>query len=75
MTIAPHPPYSPDLAPCDFCLFSYIKNQLMRQLFDDADQLLMAIKEVCKSIEKVVFEKVFHEERERLAKSLVGAMS
>jgi hypothetical protein len=29
MTRAPYLPYSPDLAPCDVFLFSYIKNQLM----------------------------------------------
>ena len=22
---APHPPYSPDLAPCDFCLFPILR--------------------------------------------------
>ena len=26
--IFPHPPYSPDLAPCDFWLNDYIKNKL-----------------------------------------------
>ena len=25
---APHPPYSPDLAPCDFCLFPKLKEKL-----------------------------------------------
>jgi hypothetical protein len=24
MTVIPHPPYSPDLAPCDFCPFSLL---------------------------------------------------
>ena len=27
-TIMDHPPYSPDLAPCDFWLFDYIKQRL-----------------------------------------------
>jgi hypothetical protein len=44
----------------------------MGELPDNADQLLMALKEVCESIEKVVLEKVFHKWRERLAKCLVG---
>jgi len=26
--ILPHPPYSPDLAPCDFCLFPKLKSKL-----------------------------------------------
>jgi hypothetical protein len=67
-------PYSPDLAPCDFFLFSHIKNQLMGQSCDDANQLLMAIKKICESIEKAVLEKMFCERRERLTKCLVGAM-
>jgi hypothetical protein len=33
----PQPPYSPDLAPCDFFLFGYLKFQLEgRTFFDDS---------------------------------------
>jgi len=28
ITVLEHPPYSPDLAPCDFCLFPKIKSVL-----------------------------------------------
>jgi hypothetical protein len=28
MTVVPHPPYSPDLAPCDFSMFPAILSQL-----------------------------------------------
>jgi transposase len=28
MVIVPHPPYSPDLAPCDFTLFPKLKMKL-----------------------------------------------
>jgi hypothetical protein len=28
MVIIPHPPYSPDLAPCDFALFPKLKMKL-----------------------------------------------
>jgi hypothetical protein len=27
MTIVPHPPYSPDLVPCDFCLQDGVKGR------------------------------------------------
>jgi hypothetical protein len=30
----PHPPYSPDLAPCDFFLFPEMKLQLKGRRFD-----------------------------------------
>jgi hypothetical protein len=34
MIIAPHPPYSPDLAPCDLGLFPKLKMKLKRQRFE-----------------------------------------
>jgi histone-lysine N-methyltransferase SETMAR len=40
MKSAPHPPYSRDLAPSDFCLFGYVKRCLAGLSFEDADQLL-----------------------------------
>jgi histone-lysine N-methyltransferase SETMAR len=33
--VVPHPPYSPDLAPCDFFLFPRIKMKLKGRRFDD----------------------------------------
>jgi hypothetical protein len=30
-----HPPYSPDLAPCEFWLFPKLKNALKEQKFSD----------------------------------------
>jgi transposase len=34
MTLIPHPPYSPDLAPCDFSLFHHLKIKLKGRRFD-----------------------------------------
>jgi hypothetical protein len=42
MKSAPHPPYSPDLAPSDFYLFGDAKRCLARLSFEDAYQLLAA---------------------------------
>jgi hypothetical protein len=36
--LAPHPPYSPDLAPSDFFLFGYLKTKLVGLEFDSADE-------------------------------------
>ena len=33
ITLLPHPPYSPDLAPCDFWLFPKIKGAIAGKLF------------------------------------------
>jgi len=30
--VLPHPPYSPDLAPCDFCLFPKLKSKMKGQM-------------------------------------------
>jgi transposase len=30
---APHPPYSPDLSPCDFWLFGILKDKIKERLF------------------------------------------
>jgi histone-lysine N-methyltransferase SETMAR len=52
MKSAPHPPYSPDLAPSDFYLFGSVKRCLAGLSFEDADQLLTAIEGVLEGIEK-----------------------
>ena len=36
---APHPPYSPDLAPSDFFLFGYVKEKLGGQSFKTREEL------------------------------------
>ena len=44
----PHPPYSPDLAPSDFFLFSKLKKELRGQRYDDDDELMLAVEGFCK---------------------------
>jgi histone-lysine N-methyltransferase SETMAR len=46
----PHPPFSPDLAPSDFWLFSYVKISLVGQTFDEPERLLEVITEVLNEI-------------------------
>jgi histone-lysine N-methyltransferase SETMAR len=43
MKRAPHPPYSPDLAPSDFYLFCYVKGCLAGHSFENADALFGAV--------------------------------
>ena len=42
-----HPPYSPDLAPCDYWLFDYIKQRLGDE--NDASSLLKSITKIVNS--------------------------
>ncbi len=53
----PHPPYSPDLAPCDFWLNDYIKRHLQDQ--PDENSLFKAVTEVLNSIPEEEYRKTF----------------
>ncbi|CAF2734506.1 unnamed protein product [Rotaria sp. Silwood2] len=59
-----HPPYSPDLAPCDYWLNNYIK----RNLTDQPDEKLLAraVSKVMKKIPKEEFKKTFDKLLERM---------
>jgi hypothetical protein len=37
--VVPHPPYSPDLAPCDFFLFPRLKSTLNGKQFQDVAEI------------------------------------
>jgi hypothetical protein len=46
-----HPPYSPNLAPSDFHLFSHVKHCLRGQSFQTADKLFLTIDVLLRDIE------------------------
>jgi histone-lysine N-methyltransferase SETMAR len=54
-----HPPYSPDLAPCDFFLFGYLKELLADKHFSTEEELTNAIGEAMEEIPKRVFRDAF----------------
>jgi hypothetical protein len=70
MKSAPHPPYSPDLAPSDFYIFGYVKWCLAGLSFEDPDQLLTAVEGVLKGIEKMTLQAVFLKWMDRLRKCI-----
>ena len=43
MTLIPHPPYSPDLAPCDFFLFPKLKLRMKGQTFDTIEEIRITV--------------------------------
>ncbi|PNF16982.1 hypothetical protein B7P43_G03143, partial [Cryptotermes secundus] len=53
VTVLPHPPYSPDLAPCDFFLFHRVKAKLRGRRFQSSEETtqkeshVIAISPVC----------------------------
>ena len=42
----PHPPYSPDLAPCDFCLFPKLKEKLRGCRYETIEEMKEAVTKV-----------------------------
>ena len=58
---APHPPYSPDLAPSDFFIFGYIKGKLGGRSFDKREDLYEEISSILNSISEAERIKVFDE--------------
>jgi hypothetical protein len=38
-----HPPYSPDFAPSDYFLFTYLKNWLRSQCFNNHEELMKGV--------------------------------
>lgn len=59
LPVCPHPPYSPDLAPCDFWLFPKIKTVLKGKRFDTIPDIEIATKEQLKALPKEAFQKCF----------------
>ena len=61
-----HPPYSPDLSPCDFWLFNNLKLHLSGRDFETNHQLGSAIFQYIKAIPKEEYKKTFYKWLERL---------
>ena len=57
----PQPPYSPDMAPCDFFLFPKIKRTLKGSRFTAIDDIKSASLKELKAIPKIELEKYFED--------------
>lgn len=55
--LLPHPPYSPDLAPCDYWLNDYIKRNLTDE--EDEKSLLKAVTKLVEEIPREEYKKTF----------------
>ncbi|CAF3785706.1 unnamed protein product [Rotaria socialis] len=64
INIIPHPPYSRDLAPCDYWLNDYIKQNLTDQ--PDEKSLAHAVSKLIKNIPEEEFKKPFDKLLERM---------
>lgn len=52
-----HPPYSPDLAPCDYYLFGKLKKHLRGEKFETSDELQKAVLSYFNSKDSLYFQK------------------
>jgi hypothetical protein len=59
MMVILHPPYSPDLAPCDFFLFPRMKSQMKEKRFADVSKVKKKTLEVLNNISTEEFHKCF----------------
>ena len=66
-----HPPYSPDLAPCDFFFFPKIKSVLKGIHFSDIDSIKKAVTTELKKIPENAFQKCFESWKKRMHKCLL----
>ena len=66
--VLPHPPYSPDLSPCDFFLFPRLKKELAGRSFGSRLALGSAIFQCLSGIPENVFKTFFKSWLSRLQK-------
>jgi hypothetical protein len=58
-TVIPHPPYSPDLAPCDFFLFPKMKLKLKGSRFDTIEEIQTESQRVLHAVIEKEFQEAF----------------
>ena len=54
--VMPHPPYSPDLGPCDYNLFRLLQNYLNRKTFDSNEAVKNELIQIFASKEQTIYE-------------------
>lgn len=64
LNLLPHPPYSPDLSPCDYWLNDYIKRNLTDQ--KDEKSLIKEVTKIVKDIPKEEYRKTFEKLLDRM---------
>ena len=65
-----HPPYSQDLAPCNFWLFPYVKSRLANTPFQSVQDLVRAIWAILRDTPENEFRHVFESWIMRLQRSI-----
>jgi hypothetical protein len=68
--LVPQPLYSPDLAPCDFFLFGYLKQHLEGKHFTREGHVITAVREAFEKIPLQTFQNVMEDWQYRLRRCI-----
>ena len=68
----PHPPYSPDLAPCDFCLFPKLKKKLRGCCYETIEEMKEAVTKVIDTFTQEDFHGAFQRFLEQYNKCIAA---
>ena len=66
----PHPPYSPDLAPCDLCLFPKLKENLRGCRYETIEEMKEAVTNVIDTLTQEDFHGALQKLLERYNKGI-----
>ena len=70
--IIPQPPYSPDLAPCDFFLFPRLKRPMNGRRFATIEEIKTESLRELKDIPKSAYQKCFEDSKKRWHKCIIS---
>ena len=68
ITTVPHPPYSPDLTPCDFCLFPKLRGCR----YETIEEMKEAVTKIIDTLTQEEFDGAFEKLLERYNKCIAG---
>ena len=70
--VVPQPPYSPDLSPCDFFLFPWLKNNLKGRHFGTLDNIQKSIANELKGIPAEASQHCYEQWKQRLLRCVAA---
>ena len=71
VTVHPHPPYSPDLAPCDYFFFPKLKYHLSGRRYNSRNALRSAVYQCLMGVPIEEYEKCFQKSIDRLKRCVL----
>lgn len=73
VVVMPHPPYSPDLSPCDFFLFGELKRAMKGFRMSSVDEIKLRTRDCLKSVKALAYESCFESIVKRWRKCVLSS--